>query len=49
MRDWIKICGNIFCGKVGRITLAIIVEAVPDQVESFTRNERNLSGIRLRK
>ena len=48
-RDWIKICGNEFCGKVGRITLAILVRAIPDQVESFTRDERGLSGIKLRK
>lgn len=45
--NWEQICGNEFCGKVGRITLAILAEAVPDQIEAFVPSEKGKkSGIR---
>ncbi len=47
--DFVKICGNEICKKVGRITMAILASALPDEVEAFTCNERGLSGIRLKK
>ena len=47
--DWKQICGNTYCGKVGRITLAILAEAVPDQIEVFVPAVRGKkSGIRKR-